>query len=107
MLKLAFRRIKPECEERLRRWFAELESRRAEVLETLVGERVRHEQAFVLETSDGPVLVWAAELDDPEHAAATFAQSPHAIDREHARVLRECLDQTPPVTRVFDVAVAP
>lgn len=105
MLKLAFRRIRPECEQRLRAWYAELESRREEVLETLVAERVRHEQSYILESADGPILVWAAELDDPEHAATTFAQSSHPIDREHALVLRECLDERPPVTRVFDISL--
>jgi hypothetical protein len=92
VLHLQFRKVKPECEGRLRAWFAELSTRMDEVRQTLLDEGVQQEQAYILKTADGPILIWVAELDDPDVASRTFAQSSHPIDVEHDRVLSECLD---------------
>ena len=105
MLHLQFRKVKPECEGRLRAWFAELSTRAEEVRETMVAEGARHELAYILKTADGPVLVWAAELDDPDVASQTFAQSSHPIDIEHERVLSECLAGPIALEPSFDFAV--
>jgi hypothetical protein len=92
VLNLQFRKIKPEREGQLRAWFAELSARAAEVRATFRDEGVQHEQAFILPTAEGPVLVWAGQLNDPDQASRVFARSSHAIDIEHERVLSECLD---------------
>jgi len=105
VLNLQFRTVKPECEDRLRAWFAELSTRVDEVRQTLVDEGVHHEQAYILKTPDGPVLIWAAELDDPGIASRTFAQSSHPVDIEHDRVLRECLAERIEIEPSLDVAV--
>ena len=106
MLDLQFRKIKPEREGQLRAWFAELNSRSEEVRATFHDEGVQHEQGFILPTSEGPVLVWAAQLNDPDEANRVFAKSSHPIDIEHDRVLRECLDGRIALSPVLDVALA-
>jgi len=82
---------------------AELSTRADEVRKTLIDEGVRHEQAFILETAEGPILVWAAELDDPAHAKHVFERSSHPIDIEHERVLRQCLGERIKLTPSLDV----
>ena len=106
MLNLQFRKIKPEREGRLRAWFAELNARAEEVRTTFRDEGVQHEQGFILPTSEGPVLVWAAQLNDPDEASRVFTKSSHAIDIEHGRVLRECLDGRIAVSPLLDVGLA-
>ena len=105
MLHLQFRKVKPECEDRLRAWFAELGRRAYEVRQTLIDEGVQHERAYILKTSDGPILIWAAELGDPDVASRTFAQSSHPIDIEHDRVLRECLAGKVEIDPSLDIAL--
>jgi hypothetical protein len=86
MLRVSFRRVRPGKEARLRSWLAELSERADEVRATFADETVRHEQAFVLETVDGPVLVYVMEAEDLERGRAAFAQSSHPIDQEHKRL---------------------
>ena len=106
MLSLQFRKIKPEREGQLRAWLAELNARAEEVRDTFRDEGVQHEQGYILPTSEGPVLVWAAQLNDPDEASRVFAKSSHPIDIEHDRVLRECLDGRLALSPVLDVALA-
>ena len=105
MISVHVRKVKPEKEARLRQWFAELNARAVEVRETFRAEGVRHELAFIVSTSDGPILVWAAELDDPEAAASTFKRSKLPIDVEHSSVLRDCLGEKVNASALFDVAL--
>ena len=91
MIKLAIRKVKPGEENQLRAWMAQLNSRRAEVVATFKQEGVRHEQAYLLQTTDGPILVYAVEALDHDRAAAAYAQSTLAIDLEHRQVMRQVL----------------
>jgi hypothetical protein len=59
MLQLSIRRIKPEKEARLREWLSELNARADEVRATFEAETVRAEQAYIIPTGDGPLLVYA------------------------------------------------
>jgi hypothetical protein len=102
---VSFRRIKPEKETELRAWLAALSTRADEVRLTFVDETVRHEQAFILQTVDGPVLVYAVEAEDFERGRAAFAQSTHPIDKEHKRVMAECLGDRLEVPPLHDVAI--
>ena len=92
VLHLTFRRVRPGQEDALRAWMAELGERADEVRTTFRQEGVRHEQAFLLPTPDGLVLIYAHEVDDPEAAHATHAQSSLPIDAEH----RERMQQPSP-----------
>src|SRR5213594_1827843 len=105
MLRVSFRRIKPEKEAQLRAWFAALSTRADEVRATFVDETVRHEQAFVLQTGEGPVLVYAVEAEDFERGRGAFAQSMHPIDNEHKRIMGECLGERLEVQPLYDVAL--
>ena len=64
MLRLSIRRIKPQKEARLREWLSELNARADEVRATFKAETVRAEQAYIIPTSDGPLLVYAMEAED-------------------------------------------
>jgi hypothetical protein len=91
MIKLAIAKVKPEEEVRLRAWLAELSRRRDEVQATFAQEGVRHEQAYLLQTADGPVLVYAMEAADHEQAAQAFKASTLPIDVEHKAVMARVL----------------
>lgn len=105
MLRLSFRRIKPEKEVQIRRWLTELSTRADEVRATFVDETVRHEQAFILQTAQGPVLVYAVEAENFERGRAAFTQSPHPIDQEHKRIMAECLGDELGVQPLYDIAL--
>ena len=63
-------------------WSAELEQRRAEVLETLKNEGVSSEACFL--SDDGEHVFYFMEVADMEKANAAFAKSHFPIDAEHA-----------------------
>ena len=105
MLSLQFRKIKPERESQLRAWFAELNARAEEVRMTFRDEGVQHEQGVVLPTSDGPVLVWAAQLNDPDEANRAFAKSSHTIESE-LRAASLVLDQRRAIVAIGQASAA-
>ncbi len=104
MLRVILRQVKPGREARLRAWLAELSARADEVRATFVDETVRHEQAFILQTVDGPVLLYVMEAADFDRGREAFAQSKHAIDEEHRQVMRECLGDRLENQPLYDVA---
>ncbi|WP_228281928.1 DUF6176 family protein [Rubrobacter marinus] len=88
---MGFFRVREAKVDDLRSWMKEIEDREGEVLETFRNEGTRHERAFLLEGSDGPVLVYVMEVDDPEKARRAYADSKLPIDAEHRRVMGEVL----------------
>lgn len=71
------RRLKPEKRASVERWLAEVNGPlRTEALETLAAEGVRHETAIILDTSEGPVIVYAMETDDIDRAGASAPPPP-------------------------------
>ena len=94
MLGVVFTKIRQDKLDDLAQWMAELESRQEEVRASFEREGMRHEQAYLLSTSDGPVLVYAMEADDIEAAQSRYASSPLPIDAEHQRVLLEVSEAT-------------
>lgn len=102
MVTVVFRRVKPDKVDRLRRWLRELEQRRDEVVETFRQETVRHEVAYLLEGRDGPVLVYAMEAEDFEHASAAYRGSTLPIDRQHRAVMAEVLEDAPAVEKLYE-----
>jgi hypothetical protein len=68
VLRVRFLKVKPDRVERLRAWMDELARRHDEVVVTFAQETVRHEAAWLLETSAGPILVYAIEADDLDEA---------------------------------------
>jgi Family of unknown function (DUF6176) len=105
MLRVGFALIRPEKESRLRAWLTELGTREAEVIESFLRETTRHEQAFIMPSEAGPVLVYAMEVEDPVFAAAAYKDSSLSIDIEHRAVLEECLLERLKIEPLFDCAV--
>lgn len=105
MLRVSFRRIKPDKEVQLRAWLAALSTRADEVRATFVDETVRQEQAFILQTAEGPVLVCAMEAEDFKRGRAAFNQSNHPIDEEHKSIMAECLGDDLGLQPLYDVAL--
>jgi hypothetical protein len=102
MIKLAIRRVKPDEEDHLRSWMAELTRRSTEVLETFANEGVRHEQAYLLKTSEGPILIYAMEAADHDQAAFAFQHSTLPIDQEHRRVMKQVLAERANVELLYE-----
>ena len=105
MLHVSIRSVRPGKEGRLRAWLEELNERADEVRATFDAEGVRAEKAYVLETESGSVLVFVSEADDSTRARAAFAESTHAIDEEHRRVMAECVGPGLVESPVYDVAL--
>jgi hypothetical protein len=88
---LARARIEPGKADRLREWFAELEAREDEVVETLQHEGVYTETGFVREGDDAAYLYVYMEADDLEAADEAGDEEAYEIDEQHHEVLRETL----------------
>jgi hypothetical protein len=105
MIRIDIRRVKAEEEGALRAWMAELNRRGAEVSETLAREGTRHEQAYLLKTSDGPILIYAMEAGDQDRAAEAFRDSHSAIDLEHKRIMKQVLAGTAHAELVYECVI--
>ena len=91
MLRVQFSRVKDGQVERLRAWMQELMARPDEVRATFGQEGVRHEAAYLIEAHEGPVLVYAIELDDEARALEAYTASTLSIDLEHRRIMESVL----------------
>ena len=96
-------RVHPDKVEQLKAWFAEGESRADEVRETFVREGVRHEAGYLLETSDGPLLVYAMELEDYDAALAEFLASEAPIDVQHKEIMPQLTNGQLELTTILDI----
>jgi hypothetical protein len=105
MLQINIFRIKPEQEPRLREWLQGLNNRADEVRETLREETVRAEQAYIIPSSDGPILVYAMEAEDCARATERYMHSEHPIDIEAIETMRECLSQSLRLSPIYDIAI--
>ena len=104
-MRLAFSRVRPEKVDRLRSWMAELAQREEEVRETFRQETVRHEVAYLVESGDGPLLVYAIEAADLAEAARAVETHPLPIDHEHRQVMREVFDGAVPAECLLDMSL--
>jgi hypothetical protein len=91
MIKIEIRRVKPGQEGALRQWLAELSRRQDEVRATFAREGVRHEQAYLVSTAEGPILIYAMEATDEDRAVSTFKESTLPIDQEHRQRMAQVL----------------
>ncbi len=102
MIKLAIRKVKPDQENRLREWMAELTRRNKEVRETFAQEGVQHEQAFLLKNAEGSILIYAMEAPDHERASAAYRNSTLPIDQEHRRIMGQVLGEPANVELLYE-----
>ena len=105
MLRIVFQKIKPGKEEKLRAWLGELMKRQDEVREAFVQESVRHEKAYIIEGSDGPLLAYAMEVEDPERARQAFETSTLPIDAQHKKIMNETLGKKLEIPPLYDCAL--
>ncbi|MDQ3810385.1 MAG: DUF6176 family protein [Chloroflexota bacterium] len=103
---MVFRRVREDQVDRLREWMNELTRRQDEVRQTFANERVRHEQAFLIEAREGPVLVYAIEVEDEEQARKAYESSTLPIDHQHRQVMDTVLAGPAAVDLLYDVRVA-
>ncbi|WP_240642433.1 DUF6176 family protein [Microbacterium sulfonylureivorans] len=102
---MSVRRLNPEMRASVEHWLGEVNGPlRSEAIETLRAEGVSHETAIILDTSDGPVIVYAMETDDIDRARRVGAASTHPIDRRHHEVMRAADDGPAPFRVVLDLS---
>jgi uncharacterized protein DUF6176 len=107
MLLVAIRQVQPGQVDRLRSWLHELQERKEEVLETFRQETVRHEVAYLMESKDGPVLIYAMEAEDFHRASEAFKSSSLPIDAEHKKVMAEVLGDSTVVEKLYECELPP
>jgi len=105
MLYASFYRVHPEQVQALRDWMKQLELRRAEALESYRQEGTRHELAYLIEGQAGPVLVYLAEVENPEKARAAFQRSQLPIDLEHREIMHSVVSGRAEVELLYDCLV--
>lgn len=89
MIHLVARRIRSDHRDRVVSWLREIDGpRRVEALESLAAEGVEHETAMHIDTSDGPLIVYAMQTDDLAGSRAVADKSPRLVDAEHRAVMR-------------------
>jgi hypothetical protein len=97
MLRVAVRRVNPGRADELWEWLAEVDGpRREEALATLVDEGCTHEQAFLIEGAEGPVVIYVMEVDDDEASQVAAQLSEHPIDADHKRVMAQVVGDSLP-----------
>ena len=103
MLKISFRKVLPGQVDGLRKWMGTLMDRQEEVIESFVAETVSSEQAWLIETKDGHVLVYCVEADDLETAASAYRTSELTIDLEHRAAMKELVGESALAELLFKV----
>ena len=105
MVRVRFFKVQPERLARLRAWMAELAQRHEEVQQTFRQETVRHELAYLIQGSDGPILVYIIEAEDLEQAARAVRENPLPIDLEHRQVMTEVLGDPVSAESLLDMTL--
>jgi hypothetical protein len=105
MIRVRIARVRPEKEIQLRNWLEELNKRADEVRATFYAETVRAEQAFIVPTSDGPLLIYAMEAEDFEQGSQAYARSTQPIDQEHRTIMQDCLEESLRLAPIYDVSL--
>jgi len=104
VLRVAIRSVLPDEVDRLRSWLREVDGpRRHEALATLIDEGCRHEQVYLIEGANGPVVVYVMEVEDVELSKSVGASSRHAIDADHKRILSQTLGDRVPAQLLLDL----
>lgn len=104
MLRVAIRHVHPEHVDDLRDWLRTVnDERRAEALATLVDETCTHEQAFLIEGKDGPVVVYVMEVEDVGRSQQAVERSSHPIDADHQAVMRRAVGHEVPSELLLDL----
>ncbi len=71
----------------------------------LMDEGCRHEQAYLIDGADGPVLVYVMEVAEIEQSERAAEASEHPIDADHRRVMAVALGDRVPAELLLDLTV--
>lgn len=101
MIHLVARRVRADHRDRVIKWLREVDGpRRAEALSALAEEGVDHETAMLLDTADGPILIYAMQTDDRDRSLSVADASDRPIDAEHRAVMRAA-DEGPATAQIL------
>ena len=87
-------KLKPGYEKDLEEWRGTVNSRKAEVLETLRQEQVDLECWFQIDINGEPYLLWFIRAESMAKAREIFANSEHEIDIFHLQKMEKIKDFT-------------
>ena len=106
MIHLVARRLRPDHRDGVVGWLREVGGpRRAEALESLAAEGVDRETALIIDTSDGPIIVYAMQTDDLERSRTVTDASARPVDAAHRAVMRAADDGPAAAEIVLDLRV--
>jgi hypothetical protein len=105
MLRVSLRRVKADHLDELREWLKTVNGlRRAEAIAMLADEGCRHEQAYLLSDSEGPLLLYVMEVEDVERSRQVVRTSSHPIDADHLQVITQTVGDSIETELVLDLA---
>ena len=102
MIRLAVYRVRPDKLDRLKAWLIEVAQRPDEVRESFAEGGITHEQAHLIVTANGPMLVAAVEHTDREAVSESSRRSTLPLNVEHEAVMAEVLDGVAETTVLLD-----
>jgi hypothetical protein len=102
MIRLAVYRVRPDKLDRLKAWLIEVAQRPDEVRESFTEAGITHEQAHLIVTADGPMLIAAVEQTDGEAVSESSRRSTLPLNVEHEAVMAEVLDGVVETTVLLD-----
>ena len=104
MLRVSIKRVRPDCVDELRAWMGTVNvQRRDEALATLAEETCTHEQAYLIDAGDGPMLVYVMEVRDVARSVDAARSSSHRIDVDHREVMRRTIGTDVPSELLLDL----
>ena len=106
MLRVAIRKVRTDQVASLREWLLQANGpRREEALATLMDEGCRHEQAYLMDGAEGPVIVYVMEVGEVERSERAAEASSHPIDTDHRRVMALALGDPVRAELLLDLRV--
>ena len=104
MIHLSVRKINPEHVETFREWMGQLDGpRREEALATLDDEGCSHELARLIDGSEGPIVIYAMEVESVEKSRNAARRSTHPIDKEHRAVMDLAIGDRLAIEQLLDL----
>lgn len=80
-------KLKPDSADHVMNWKRTIESRRSEVVQTLIDEGVIFESWFEIEVAGEPHLLWYMRKVPDAKFHEVYEQSKHEIDQFHSEIM--------------------
>ena len=85
-------RLKPDCEEDIEAWRKYAQDHREEILQTLAGEEIIVEDAFIERVGREVYLYYYVRTPDLQKALKAFSNSTNAVDEYQKAFFEKVLD---------------